>query len=295
MHAGDRTTFDLMVENLGAGEAGAPGSEATRKQAFLGNSSIWGVQARLRGLTQIIAPSLDDPTRMDNAMVGGVFGYRRLRPDVSWPIGQRVLQLADGDRDALQIEAIDGEAGEVDGIPLMRDYCSRPVPELRNHSDGEYTITELAEGPVGNRGALDCVLGWVLRKFTTIEPPEGERYLEHVLRLDTPVEAAYMDLLVHESLPFKREPKLCLASTLHGPPKFPLAERPALHLPSAGSVEYLGSGPPNVNTRHLAEYPEIVATAARKLGRDLSEFRGYRFEMSFPPVPSVVDLYFKLD
>ena len=294
LHAGDRSTLEILVENLDIAGPASPGSEATRRLAFLGSSGIWGVQARLRLVTQVLAPSRGDYKHIDCAMIGGVFDFRRLRPGVAWPLGRRILKVPRSDAARMKVEAIDPEESQAQGLPLMREFCSRPLPNLRTLRDGDSTITELEEGPVGNTGVLSCVFGWVVRQYAPIGPHPPGTHMEHVLRLDTPVETAFLDLLVHPDLPFPSEPELCLVSALNGPPRYPLSKSRLYHLPTGGRVRSLGAQPPNLDTVHLAEYPPMVERACAALDRGLDEFRAYRFEMNYPPVPSMAALYHRL-
>jgi len=290
-HAGNKTTFELLVQSTYADSGAGPLSEASRKQAFHGNSAIWGVQATARTLTQIVAPSRKDDTRADNAMVGGVFGYRRLRSDVRWPIGQRFLH---GDLEGSWTEAIDPDADESDALPLMPEFCSSPLPDLRVVRDGDFTITELEEGPVGSTGALSCVFGWIHRNYLPVHQTPGETHTEHILRLDTPVEFALLDLLVHRDLPFEGAPGHCISSLMHGRARLPFCEHPRHHLPIGNEVSHLGDYPPMLATPRVERYSQMVAVAVDRLGRDLADFRGYRFTLTYPPIPTVADLYYKL-
>jgi hypothetical protein len=74
-HADDRETFEMMLSGLA--ESGQGERElAHRKIAFQGNSATWGVQARVRFCTYIVAPS-GEPGVGDTAVIGGLVDLRR--------------------------------------------------------------------------------------------------------------------------------------------------------------------------------------------------------------------------
>jgi hypothetical protein len=98
---------------------------------------------------------------------------------------------------------------------------------------------------------------------------------------------------VHRDLNYPMPPKLCLYSMMHGRLSIPACEQTQHHLPCGEPVEDLGSGPPVLATPHVARYPEMIQRATDRLGRDLSEFHGYRFTMTYPPIPTIADLYYE--
>ena len=59
------------------------------------------------------------------------------------------------------------------------------------------------------------------------------------------------------------------------------------------AVHELG-GPPVVATPHLPTYPKLVETVCARLDWNLSDFRGYRVVMSYPPIPAVLILRYPL-
>jgi hypothetical protein len=96
-HAGDREQLELTLESMGMIEADAA-TISGRELAFRGNSSVWGVQARTRLTTMMVAPG--KPGTHDYIMLSGLVGLRRLRPELDrdhfqtgrwkdWPLTQR--------------------------------------------------------------------------------------------------------------------------------------------------------------------------------------------------------------
>ena len=84
VHVGDRATLDLVIDAMPNSDA--QGLELSRKRAFLGNSGIYGVQARANLMCCFLAPNEEDPSQLDMVMLRGLLGVRRLRPTVRIPI-----------------------------------------------------------------------------------------------------------------------------------------------------------------------------------------------------------------
>jgi hypothetical protein len=129
LHCGDRDTLDLM---LGASTASASRRwEAHRRLSFRGNSATWGVQARVQLSAQFVAPS-DVSGLLDIAVLAGLIDFRRLRPEVPWAIAAMGAVTDDwAARSGGAVEAIDPAGLGPEGAPLMPEFCSRPLPTLR--------------------------------------------------------------------------------------------------------------------------------------------------------------------
>ena len=84
VHVGDRATLDLVIDGMASGDGA--GLEQSRKRAFLGNSGIYGVQARTNLMCCFLAPNTVAPNQLDMVMLRGLLGVRRLRPTVRLPI-----------------------------------------------------------------------------------------------------------------------------------------------------------------------------------------------------------------
>ncbi|MGH7176558.1 MAG: hypothetical protein ACREJC_04175, partial [Tepidisphaeraceae bacterium] len=128
-HAGDRPTLDLMMDSTGT--AANSRLELSRKLAFRGNSGLYGVQARTRIVCNFLAPNADDPTKLDMASVNGYVGFRRLRPNVRWPMF--VIRAWSDGNDALVgpgWEPIEPSDESAKGFPVMRSFHRGNAPEI---------------------------------------------------------------------------------------------------------------------------------------------------------------------
>jgi hypothetical protein len=286
IHSGDRATLDMMGSTLS--DTGNPQrDEHHRKLLFQGASYIWGAQSRVITKVGLVGPGRE-PGLLDFAAMHGLVDFRRLRPDVSWVMATRNSNNDDGSSMASKTEPIDQE---YDDVPLMAEFCSKPLPELRTVRDNMFTRFELVEGPVGNTGALTCVVGAIQRDIPYYKTPTNE-WGEHSAICNTPAELLVLDLFFHESLTFALEPEAILYSRLD-------AVSPSLGtnrttLPLNEPVQKLGAGPLLPTTPEVPRYSRMVKAMFDRTGWSLSEFHGFRMKIAYPVIPSALVLRYRL-
>ena len=178
--AGDRQSFSLMLTGLGLEDV-TQRQESTRKVAFLSNSSLWGVQCRLSFKTVIFTPSSAEPgqiaDKVDAIRVFGMVDFRRLRP-VPWPLYRMHGYYDDGTicpGTGIPIESpLEGPGS----LPLLKDFCSQPLPDLCSVKRDYGRRFDLCEGPIGNAGLLTCVIADRLVNWQSIyRNPGKEEFL----------------------------------------------------------------------------------------------------------------------
>ena len=291
LHCGDRETLELMLGFMQRDDQER--IEAHRKRAFQGNRAIWGVQARLQVCAQFIAPSAAKPSKLDIATVSGLVDLRRLRQDTVWPVA-RFRQFTD-DGHLLpdqSIEAIDDGATKAHGLPLWREYCSTPLPTLRARpASGGIVNYELQPGLVGATGAATCIVGWFARaRFDMHRDPKHPHvndFGEHMVGVNTPVETMIFDFYVHRSMKHAMHPEMAIHSQLPTEPLYPEGGRDRGRLHISERVLDLGESPLHVVTPEMPEYSEMTAQTFDRLGWNAADFRGFRFRMRYPPMPTL--------
>lgn len=289
-HAGDRSTFELMLSSMAPDKLSPERVEAARRQAFIGNSGIWGVQCRVRLASYFLAPNGGNSEMLDGVVVGGLHGVRRLRPDASVPLFMRqAYHNDDGTLVATPVEPIDATSGPNNDMMLMRDFCSPDLPTLDMLPADSSLRFELPVGPVGNTALMDWTFGWYMRSFASRYQTEKNRVAEHSTRMFVPTELLICDLQVHRSLDFALDPKPYLYSQLAGPATYPIWRDEDI-LPIMESVQSIGDGMPVVATPHVPNYPQIVQRVYDQLGWTGRDFHGFRITIKYPPIPSVLIL-----
>lgn len=291
-HAGDRATFDLMLDGLRAEPAPDLLAES-RKLAFRGNSGLYGLRADARLSTFVIAPNADRPDTLDCVRIGGVVGLLRFRPGVRWTISRRRAYHDDGTPMPTRIE---GElpllpgASQSGGPLLLPGFCTQGGDFVEKRRDGNGFAYDLLEGPIGKTGACDCFFAGLLRAEVPRYRGPGNEFGELFLDITLPVEAAQYDLFVRKDVGIDQPPMALVrasilgASTVVGSPTLPIVER----------TERLPGWPRACGTTLYSRYPELVALAFDGLGADRGEFDAYRLTVAHPPINSSLVMRFPL-
>lgn len=282
-HLGDRPTLELVVDAM----PGRKGERlaTSRKLAFRGNSGIWGVQAKARLNTVIIAPNKANPEMMDAALIGGWIDFRRVRHDAKWVIFRRKT-FSTHMTGAPVEEPLDPTAGP-DGPMWMRDFCSSTLPDIHMISHGDAHEYEIGESTVGNGGAFTCFFGSVTRAIGSRYYDVPEDTATFQANVSAPVESLQFDMLVHRDCGFAFEHNVQVLSKLSEVERAP-TDRDIL--PIHASRVDLGRTPPAVQSGLFARYGEIVDLGLARMGWSREDFVGVRYDIEYPPFPSTVSV-----
>lgn len=288
-HSGDRDALEAMV-----GATSTRGSdkrmEAFRKSGFQANRAIWGVQARLQIGLNILAPS-SVPGMLDIATVCGLVGLRRLRSNVPWAVASAVAWDTPTGTSAETGQTPEPlrEEGLINGVPVLPEFCSNPLPGLRAvRVPGGNSRFEITDGPIGKTAAATVMLGW---KWPTVASmyweQSPEEIGEHGVHFSTPVEMGIIDLFVHRSLTFAMKPEARVYSMLPRGPQYPAEGRDIGLLPMPQDVTDLGEDPPDTTTPEVPNYHELVEFSTERMGYALREFHGFRYRLRYPAIPTL--------
>jgi hypothetical protein len=293
-HFGDRGTLDLMLDGL-AGDSDGENLQNSRKLAFRGNSGLFGVQARTRMMTALLAPNREQPSRLDIVIVSGYIGFRRLRGNVRWPLF-KVRSWGNAEeplvKDAPQ--PVDLRHGP-NPCAWLHSYCTPAGPTVDEELSSGGRDFILGQGPVGNHGALDCFRAEIQRSAVYRYAERTDDVGDLGVNLTTPCEEVLIDLLYHEELAFVRQSELVVFGRIfsHGGHDTP-APDDASRLPIKATPTELVGRPPAVGTPLVPRYAEMVRDIAESVGFNLSQFRGIRATLDFPPLGSSLMLRFPL-
>lgn len=294
IHSGDRPSLEMMLSSY-ARESPERLEMMHRKQLFNGTSYLWGVQAKAQLRADFVAPS-QQPGMVDIASLRGFIGLRRLRPEVPWVIDR--TRIADDDagvRQPLRREALDPDCDSDSDAPLLREFCSKPLPEVRRVPGTEgFVHFELAAGPVGDTGAVTCIGGEVFCGAAPRYRNEQNNFGEHGQLMRTPSRLLVFDVFLHRSLDFTLPPVLAVEGQGPVAPTYPFGDRERSSLAVHETVEDLGGGPPIVQTADIPNYARIVERVFGRVGWNAGDFHGFRVRMRFPPAFTVIVLRYPL-
>jgi len=284
-HAGSRTHLDLLLQ--AQPDATGERSEVRwRERAFLGNSFIWGAQARVTlGLT-LINFAARKRDWIDVAQVRGLVGLRRVRPNLHWVVNQSVVLNRRKRVTSPKRRPLDETAARaMDGVPILPAFCSQPCPALRRRVSADGLINdELLPAPVGVSGQQTILLGEVLRELAPRYATEVRQRAHFGSVSRTPSELLLLDHFVHRDLFPGVARELCVFGEINSPVTMAEDDR----LPVGETIEALGAGAGAARTSDVPGYLELVRWTFDRLGWDPAQFDLYRVRMAYPPVPASV-------
>ena len=287
-NAEDRESFEMLL----AGYQEPAASEAVmlghRKAAFRANGFIWGVQARVHYSAAFIGLS-DEPGMSSGARVYGFSDFQRMRPDLAWTIRRRRLVHELDGRPVVGVgspQPIDPEDA-ADGSLLLSEFCSTPLPGIREVPTHDGDDIQIAEGPVGTQGAVTIMMGEKIRKVGPTARDPDNRYISLGNVLQTPCEVHVFDIFVARSLVEGPHP---FTGALYGTLGGILTPQCGEHqrLPTAVHVVPLGRGVASARSRDVDRVPELARHVFAKLRWDEDEFLVFRTRIEYPPIPSEV-------
>ncbi len=286
-HAGDRERLELTLESMGELERDSK-AENGRELAFRGNSSVWGVQARLRFTSVFLGPSSLGAGKLDYVSVGGVFGFRRLNPGVRW----RLALSNYHDDKGLPLAHLAGfeefEPKQPGDTPLIiREFSSPNLPsiEVVKHADGNELV--LPAGPVGIVPSFDCCHGYVWRGLPMYRDANNQ-YGSTATPISLPCESLLFDLIVHREIPLAGQPEALVFGFPHGGAEGPSAQTVSNRMNLRQELVELPSRPVTVATAMLPSYTKMASRVYEKMGWNPDDFVGLRLQIPFPPMSTRV-------
>ncbi len=284
-HANDRTSLELLAQSQLARSEGHAEIK-WREKAFLGNSFIWGAQAKLQLAVSILHRSADREDWIDVAQIRGLIGLKRVRPNVHWVMSQSVVlkerrRIESSDRRPLDEEA----ARKMGGVPILPAFCTKPLPKLRRRLGNDGLLNdELLPAPVGFSGQQTVFTCEVLRELAPAYATEQSQRAHFGAASRTPSEGLLFDHFVHKDLFPGVKRRLCVFSELNSP--VTMAEEDLL--PVGESLDHLGRGTGVARTAEVPGYLELLRWVFDRLGWDGDDFQLYRARLAYPPIPTSV-------
>ena len=285
-YAGSREAFSDLLQGMVYDDV-TTRQEEIRKTVFRGNSSIWGVQARVNFMTGICYPSLRKTGMVDVIRLGGLIGFKRLRP-VPWSVFRMITHFDDGSNCDIVRQALDPAIDAPSGLPLMADFCTDPLPEIETIHSEFGKFYDLKPGPIGKAGLLDIVFGDFVDSSDQEYWRENDQYISFNLDLHTPSEVALLDLFFHEKLRHVMPPEVLLADRLSKTQGFDTAWDERHRLPLSSQVRALPPGTAGSANTYYPDYPRLLEYSFEQKGLNVSQFRGFRFTMKYPITPSAL-------
>lgn len=261
-----------------------------RQAAFRAMSNIKGVMADADLAVTLIHPG-KDPDWVDRLGIYGVSRIRRLRAgtpirlyggsSIEPPVGSERLSL-----DGLPIH-------KTLQPPLLRDYCSSPVPEFDVQIEGDCFCHNLKGDQVGLSSVVDVFLSDVMRnRYPAYKDVSPHKALAGSV-IDIPVKAQIVDVLIYEGVWTGVEPKLRMYDTAgRGMANPNDLSREVDRIDDYETIQNMGDDLSRFRTKDVASYLAMIQYACDRLGWDSRKFRGYRCRVEYPVHGTQINLVF---
>lgn len=297
-HAGDRPTLQLLLD----GATSRASLELSRKTAFRGLSGVWGVQARVRIMTQILMPCATDGTALDTAIIASLVDVTRLRPLAGWPIFrfQRYHGSVESEDQVTTVreralEPLEPPTSPDDPALIMRSWCSPRDVRVQSVNTPLGIVHELGDGPLGRTGTSTFVFGHIERGALPRYAGSGTHERGEMGAVVTmPIETLLFDVVAHRDLPEVASAKVQVFGNPFGNSPLDAAARKSMLLPIGDPVREITGTPTRFSTDLSDGYGDLMHAVFNRISADPADFRVFRLEMQYPPMPSTVIVSYEL-
>jgi hypothetical protein len=291
IHSGDRHTFNSMISALLANDDAQQFNLQERRAAFRANCHIWGSQATSRVRCAFLDIG-DDPTRITIASLDGFIGLRQLRQNAPLIITSACVTTDSRSPIQVQSRPLDPAGAVQQGIALLPEFCSKPLPQLREvRMAGQYLFGELASTGVGNESAITCFTGWYAKDAAPRYRADDNQRAALLNMVRVPCEAVTICVLVREGLFGQTQPKLAVYSDHRAETPYPnrTYHLEDMLLPDE-KVVHVGRGAGALCTPDVPRLADMVQYVFNRLGWDGRQFDAYRCQIAYPIMPSTVEI-----
>ena len=285
--AGNREYFEAMVSGLVVDDV-TQRQENARKLAFLSNFALWGAQAALDFKTIIYYPSPTDPDMIDAVRIGGLVDFKRSSAG-RWPIHRIHGYTEAGEAVPTTSEPVVADDALPPGLPLLRRFCCGQLPAIVPVRRQYGTRFDLEAGPFGNAGALTCVFADVVRGYQGAfrDPAIHNYYMASMNDLFTPSEFLVHDVFLHRDVAVGGAPEVMLLDRLTVMRGYNPEEDEMHRMPLSAKILNVSAGPMS-NLKRYPAYTQVLQFILEQLGFEAGDFRGHRFTMTYPPIPTAL-------
>ncbi len=293
-HAGDRASLQILLD----GRSENADLENSRKLAFRGLAGLWGIQARVRSMIACVRPNEGDSSKLDMAIVGGLHDIRRMRQLEGWPLFR--FQTYKGETyepvGAEGSEPIEPAVSGDDPLLIVRSFCDPKVLPVRSVRGATEIVHELTAGPIGRKGASTLVFGRLERatanRFANLTTQD--EYGEFNALINVPCESLLFDVVVHRSMAEVENPEALVHGRPFGSMPLDAAAREQLRLPIRERIRPVVGGPSRWGSDLCPRHSELLHAVIARAGGPPTDYRVFRMEMDFPPMPSTVTFRYRL-
>jgi hypothetical protein len=278
LHADDREQVDVMIRAFLPQERDKR-ELANRQAMFKVMSQFKGASMEAEVGTYILCPSPNGRS-VDRVLVVADLGLRRIRP------GARIgfATMSTGPHQGAT-RTLDGQPSEGHWSVLLPEFCTNPMPRFEVSKTQDTTSYWVAGDDVGLRTSVDLVSAEhrpeAMKRYFE---PGGSRMTGVFAAPTTPNKRTTVDLFIHHDLYPQCVPSLSVYDVVPRGVLRPIHDPTRDHdrIQTSESIRMLGRGLGNADLPYFPRYLELMEHVYRKIGRDPSDFRGFRLDVHYP-------------
>lgn len=271
-HFGTRAAFNAAL--TAADERSRDQFEhSSRYQVFKGMGQIMGVQSKVWISSMIFSPSAFGDDYIDIATIHGTSGLRRLRSDTP-------IHLNYGIPPRHKFEHLSMDTLDFD---LSQFYTNQPAPLDKIEHSGEMINHFTPQGAGGKEAVFDMIASLFAPKALKKLPPPGRTRRGSSVIPDVPVTKLVIDHFVHKDVFTPNDPDLFVYFTKGaGKANIDDSKWDQNRVRTDDSVLAIGSDHASLSIEEIPHYFEMVDHVCQQHQYDLSAYRVYRLEVSYP-------------
>lgn len=291
--AGDARAFELLAAGLARSRDPRVDLEH-RKNLFVSGSYVWGIRVNTQLRMDVLYPAADGQN-ICATTIRGFLDVERLRADAPWYV--EAPACVDDDASAtmaITARSLDGDSPWSGAPYLMRRFCSAAMPQFEaTPMERTPRVIELPVGALGAECRFTLVHGAVLQGAMPARQSPGNEFAALLTKVLTPCERIVFDAWVHESILPSGTPLGSMYSVLDGwRGQYSLQFRD--RLPIDYEIREMPKGKRGLQLDGYERMPELTQVAFDQSKHDRREFRHFRAEVVYPPVPTTMTIVIKL-
>ncbi|MSR29041.1 MAG: hypothetical protein EXS03_05630 [Phycisphaerales bacterium] len=288
--AGESSAFTLMAAGLVKNPDPRVGLEHRRNHVISG-SFVWGIRARSLVRLDILKPNPNSDNQ-ELITIRGFVDVERLRADAPWYL-EVPFCVEDDASCALPVRfsPLDSDDRSRVGPFLMKRFCSKSLPRFQTPKiERVPSVVELPVGAVGIEERFTLFHGAMVGGALPKRKSDANKVATLMLKVQTPCECVMFDTVVHRDLArpgWSPIPEVFIVLDGY---RGQFSHQNRDRLPIELKPVELSPGRRSYRTDSFDQMAGLIDAAFARTGWDPAEFRHFRTELPYPPVPSALTI-----
>lgn len=288
-HADDRTSFESMLSSLEGNQSDPQTDLNHRRAIFTGHRHFWGTQMQTYIVSQFVHPG-GHAGVYDFAHLRSRYGLRRLRANADIFVDTYKLIPNGGGDDTSIREHFDEQAIAAYGAPVLPEFSTQPLPELRtSRMHNGVTRTQLVGDAIGRTSSVDMTFGHISRNVIPDYDASGDIIFGMGVRIMIPMMSVIVNAFLHHEIAARVESSLAVYG--HAADRDQVEMRQdSVTLPFRENVAFLGRGVSAARNREVLQYTNLLEYVCGHMKWNPNDFDVYSLRIDYPLLDTMLDL-----